>query len=163
MQCKHGYTASDKWTQGIEFYVCLFEQIGRTLLSSIEACSSRLNWEKKCKYKQINAVAHACASSRECFVQEALYHCLLDVRLRKFFAGVIYANTNLAEKRLKMLPSHEEMSQLLDERENTFKNNMLDSYMERPDGLLCNNHWPVPNNFCYAEFLRYYYLAPHVK
>ena len=55
------------------------------------------------------------------------------------------------------------MSQLLDEREDTVKNNMLDSYMERPDGPLCNDHWAVPNNFCYTEFLRYYYLAPHVK
>ena len=74
-----------------------FQALSLALQESIE--------KKKCNYEQINAVAHACASSRECFVQEALCHCLLELRLRKIFARVIYANTNLAEKRLKMLPS----------------------------------------------------------
>ena len=60
-----------------------FQALSLALQESIE--------KKKCNYEQINAVA--------------LYHCLLELRLRKIFARVIYANTNLAEKRLKMLPS----------------------------------------------------------
>ena len=58
------------------------------------------------------AVAHAYASNRECSVQEAVHHCLRELWLRKIFPSVIYANTNLAEKRLKMLQSQEEISQL---------------------------------------------------
>ena len=35
--------------------------------------------------------------------------------------------------------------------------------MGRPDQLFCNGHYAVLNDFCYAEFLRYYYVAPHIK
>ena len=90
-------------------FVCLFEQIRGNLLSSNEACCSRINWEKICP------VPHAYASNRECSVQEAVCHCLQE--LWKIFPGVIYANTTLAEKRWKMLQSHEGISQLPDESE----------------------------------------------
>ena len=40
---------------------------------------------------------------------------------------------------------------------------MLDTYMDRADRLFCNGHYAVLNDFCYAEFLRHYYLAPHAK
>ena len=46
---------------------------------------------------------------------------------------MIYANTNLPEKRLKMLRSQEEISQLPDESEDIFKRNMVDRHMDRPD------------------------------
>ena len=75
----------------------------------------------------------------------------------------MYANTNLPEKRLKMLWSQEKISQIPDESEDIFKRNVLDRYMDRPDQLFCNGHYAVLNDFCYAEFLRYYYVAPHIK
>ena len=40
---------------------------------------------------------------------------------------------------------------------------MLDRYMDRPDRLFCNGQYAVLNDICYAEFLRYYDLAPHIK
>ena len=119
--------------------------------------------EKQGNYEQMCAVAHAYASNRECSLQEAVYHCLPELWLRKIFPSVIYANTNLAEKRLKMLRSKEEMCQLPDESEDIFERNMLDRYMDRPDRLFCNGHYAVLNDYCSAEFLRYYYLAPHIK
>ena len=109
------------------------------------------------------AVTHAYASNRKCSVHEAVYHCLPKLWLRKVFPGVIFANTNLPEKRLQMLRSQEEISQLPDESEDIFKRNMLDRYMDKPDKLFCNGHYAVLNDFCYVEFLRYYYLAPHIK
>ena len=109
------------------------------------------------------AVTHAYASNRKCSVHEAVYHCLPKLWLRKVFPGVIFANTNLPEKRLQMLRSQEEISQLPDESEDIFKINMLDRYMDRPDKLFCNGHYAVLNDFCYVEFLRYYYLAPYIK
>ena len=74
---------------------------------------------------------------------------------------MIYANTNLAEKCLKNLQSQEEISP--DESEDIFKRKMLDRYIDTPERLLCNAHYTVVNDFCYAEFLRYYYLAPYIK
>ena len=119
--------------------------------------------EKQGNYEQMCAVAHAYASNRECSLQEAVYHCLPELWLRKIFLSVIYANTNLAEKRLKMLRSKEEMCQLPDESEDIFERNMLHRYMDRPDRLFCSGHYAVLNDYCSAEFLRYYYLAPHIK
>ena len=89
--------------------------------------------------------------------------CLPEPWLRKIFLGLIYTNTNLPEKRLKILRSQEEISQLPDESEDIFKINILDRYMNRPDHIFCNGHYAVLNDFCYAEFLRYYYLVPHIK
>ena len=154
MECKHGYTASVEWTQGNKLFVAY-------LSKSEEICSQAMKHalresieEKQGNYEQMCAVAHAYASNRECSLQEAVYHCLPELWLRKIFLSVIYANTNLAEKRLKMLRSKEEMCQLPDESEDIFERNMLDRYMDRPDRLFCNGHYAVLNDYCSAEFLR---------
>ena len=41
------------------------------------------------------ALAHAYVFTGDCSVQEVVYHCLAELRLRKVFPGVNYANTNL--------------------------------------------------------------------
>ena len=51
------------------------------------------------------------------FWQEAVYHCLPDLWLRRVFPGVIYANTNIPEKRCKILHSQQEISELPDKSE----------------------------------------------
>ena len=43
---------------------------------------------------------------------------------------------------------------------NIFKRNMLDRYVDRPDESFCNGDYGVLNKFCYAESLRFYYIAP---
>lgn len=45
----------------------------------------------------MKAVAHVYASNQEYSLQEAAYHCLPELWLRKVFPGVIYANINLPE------------------------------------------------------------------
>ena len=40
-------------------------------------------------YEQMCAASHAYASNRECSIQEAVYHCLPELWLRKVFPGVI--------------------------------------------------------------------------
>ena len=56
-----------------------------------------------------------------------------------------------------MLRSKEENSCLPDDSED--KKNMLDRYMDRPDESFLNGRYNSVNLLCYAEFLRYYYLA----
>ena len=145
-------------------YMCAY------LSKSEETCSQAIKHplresieKKQGNYKQMCAIAHTHVSNRECSVQEAIYQCLPEPWLRKIFLGLIYTNTNLPEKRLKILRSQEEISQLPDESEDIFKINILDRYMNRPDHIFCNGHYAVLNDFCYAEFLRYYYLVPHIK
>ena len=160
-------TGLETWNANMDIQLVLNERkaisyICAYLSKSEETCSQAMKHalresteKKQGNYEQMCAVAHAYSSSRECSVQEAVYHCLPRLWLRKIFPGAIYANTNQ--------PSGE-----------TFKNfvitryiyNMLDRYMDRPDqlffnGVLCD--YAVLNDFCYAEFLRYYYLAFHIK
>ena len=90
-------------------------------------------------------------------MQEAVYHCLPELWLPKVFPGLIYANTNIPEKRFRVLQSQKEIGDLPDD---TFKRNMLDRYVDRPDESFCNGRYGVLNKFCYVEFLRFYYIVP---
>ena len=72
-------------------------------------------------FEQMRELDHAFASKRECSVQQAVYHCLLELWIREVFPGVIYANSSLPEKRFKMLQSKEEISCLPDESDDIFK------------------------------------------
>ena len=154
MECKHEYTASIEGAQDNKLYVWLFEKIKENLLSSNHGCFSRI-------YEQMPAVAHVYVSYREYSVQEPVNLLLPKVVIKKIFPDVIYAITNLAEK--KILQWQEWIIQLPDKSEDIFKSDMLDRFMDRPDELFCNGHYAVLNDFCYAEFLRYYYLTSHVK
>ena len=87
------------------------------------------------------------SSNQEGSVQEAVYHDSLKLWLRKMFLSVIHVNINLAVKRLKMFQSQDETSQLLDKSENIFKTNMLNRYMNIPNGLYYNANYAVLNYF----------------
>ena len=88
---------------------------------------------KQNSYEQMKVIAQAYAPNWECSVQEAVYHRLPELRLRRVFAGVVNANTNIPEKRCKSFRSQQEISELPDESEDIFKKNMLDRYMDRPN------------------------------
>ena len=70
-------------------------------------------------------------NSRQCSVQEAVYHILPGLKLRKIFAAVYFVNTNLPEENFQVLLSEKELSELPDDS---------------------------PNIFCYAECFAYYTL-----
>ena len=40
---------------------------------------------------------------------------------------------------------------------------MVDRYIDRPDMTSFGGKYLLLNSFCYAEFLRFYYLAPNAK
>ena len=105
----------------------------------------------------MQAIAHAYTSNQECSVQ-VVYHCLSELWLRKVFPGVIYTNTNLSQKRFKILWSKEEISCLPNESEDVLKK-MLDMNMGRPDESFLNDRYGCVNLLCYAKFLCYHYLA----
>ena len=109
-------------------------------------------------YEQMKAIAQAYASNRECSVQETVCHCLPELFLRKVFPGVMYANTNISEKR-KILRSQQKISKLTDESEEIFKKNMLDRYMDRSDEKFQNGKSVSVNSSCFAEFPIFYYVS----
>ena len=93
-------------------YICLY--LSKSEKSCSYAMKQTLNISieiKENNYEQMKATAQAYASNRECSAQEAVYHCLPELWLRKVFPGVILANTNIPENRFKTLRSQQEISE----------------------------------------------------
>ena len=63
----------------------------------------------------MKTIAKAYLSSRECSVQEAVYHILPELKLRRIFPAVCFVITNLPEERIKVLVSEKELSELPDD------------------------------------------------
>ena len=55
--------------------------------------------------------------------------------------------------------SENEISELPEDSNDVFRRNMLDRYIDRPNTSFVGGKFSVLNEFCYAEFLRYYYLV----
>ena len=53
-------------------------------------------------YEQIKLVVHAYVSKRERSLQEAAYQVMPELRLRNIFPGVLYANSNVPKKRVRI-------------------------------------------------------------
>ena len=64
------------------------------------------------KFEQMVQIAKAYSSKRECSVQEAVYHVMPELWLRKTFPRVIFANSNLPENRFCICKTEEELSEL---------------------------------------------------
>ena len=115
-------------------YMCVY------LSKTEDSCSNAIKQaltesidRRQNNFDQMRVIAHAYTSNQECSLQEAVYHRLLELWLKKVIPGVIYANTNLPEKTFKMVRSKEGIACLLDDSEDIFKKNMLNRYMDRPD------------------------------
>ena len=102
-------------------------------------------------YEQMKSVAHGYSSKRECFLQEAVYQVIPELWLRKFFSGVLYANTNIPEKRLRMMMSKKEISELPKKSTDIYKRNMANRYMIRPKDSMFEH-------LCYVLFIKRYQL-----
>ena len=106
----------------------------------------------------MKTIAKTCLSSRGCSVQEAVYHVLPELKVRRIFPAVHFLNTNLQEERVQVLLSEKELTELQDDSPNIFKKSNIDRYVERPSETFCNGKYSALNDFCYTEFLAYYTL-----
>ena len=104
----------------------------------------------------MKTIAKAYLSNRECSIQEAVYHILLELKLRRIFPAVYFLSTNRPEGRVRVSLSKKELSELLDDSSNIFKKSNIDPYVERPNATFCSGKYSVLDYFCLAEFLAYY-------
>ena len=91
-------------------------------------------WEKKSNtYDQLTLIAQACASEKECSVQEEVYyHTMPELYLHNVFPAGLFANTNLPENRYRFCVNEKEIKQLPESSTDIFNKNILDSYKDRP-------------------------------
>ena len=72
-----------------------------------------------------------------------------ELWLRKVFPGVLYANSNILEKRVRMMLSKKEISELPKDSTNIYKRNIVNRYMIRPENSIFKH-------LCYALFIKRY-------
>ena len=72
-----------------------------------------------------------------------------ELWLRKVFPGVLYANSNILEKRVRMMLSKKEISELPKDSTNIYKRNIVNRYMIRPENSIFEH-------ICYALFIKRY-------
>ena len=69
----------------------------------------------------------------------------------KGFPGVLYVNSNILEKRVRMMLSKKETAELPEDSPDIYKRNMMNRYMIRP-------HDALFKQLCYALFIKRYQL-----
>ena len=60
----------------------------------------------------------------ECSIWECVYHILPGQWLKKTFSGVIFANSNLLEKRFRICLGEDEIFELPEDSKKIFKQNL---------------------------------------
>ena len=111
----------------------------------------------------MRSVASAYLNKRKCSIQECVYHVLPGQWLRRTFPGVIFSNSNLPEKRFRIFLSKNEIMDFPEHSKDIFKRNMIDRYIDRPKIASFGGKHSILDSFCYAEFLRFYYVASNTK
>ena len=90
-------------------------------------------------------------SKLECSIQEAVYQVMPELWLRKVFPGVLYVNSNIPEKRVRMMWSKKEIFELPERSRDIYKRNMVSRYLIRP-------HDEMFDYLCYASLIKQYQL-----
>ena len=102
-------------------------------------------------YEQMKSVTHASVSKCKCSLQEAVYQIMPELWLRKFFPGVLYANCNIPEKRVRMMLSKMEIFELPEDRTEIYKGNVVSRYLNKPQDEMFEH-------LCYILLIKRYQL-----
>ena len=105
-------------------------------------------------YEQMKSVANAYSNKKECSIQECVYHVLPGQWLRKTFPGVIFANSNVSEKRFQLCLAEHEIYALPEDSKKIFIRNMVDRYIDRSNLTSASGKFAVLDIFCFEEFSR---------
>ena len=108
----------------------------------------------------MNAIAKDYATKKKCSVQEAVYLVMPELWLRKTFPKVLFLNSNIQEKRYRVIRNKEEIDELPENSTDIFQRNMQDRYIDRPDKNFIAGRYNTIDAMHFAEFLSYYCIAP---
>ena len=118
---------------------------------------------RKTEFETMKAIAKAYSTKTECSVQEALYHILPELWLRKIFPKVIFLNSNMPEKRYRIFQKKCQIDEPPEDSTELFQRNMLDRYLDRPDESFKNGMYREISNMCFSEFLSLFYPKSRTK
>ena len=69
-----------------------------------------------------------------------------------------FAKSNIPEKCFWLCLGEHRISELSEDLNEVFKQNMVDKYIDRTNLTSSSSNFAVLDTICFAEFLRYYYL-----
>ena len=107
-------------------------------------------------YEAMKKLLRGQLSKRECSVQEAVYHILPKLKLRRVFPVVCFGNKNVPQEPAQVLLSGKKLNELPDDSANTFRKSNIDWYIDRRNVLLSGEKCSALDDYCYAEFSAYY-------
>ena len=115
---------------------------------------------KKSGFERMKAIARTYATKKECSVQEAVYLVMPELWLRKTFPKVLFLNSNIPEKRYRIIRNKEEIDELPENSTDIFQRNMQDRYIDRPHRNFIAGRYNTIDVMHFVEFLSYYCIAP---
>ena len=83
-----------------EYFRAMKQAFNESLERSAESC------------EQMNSTAHPYVSNRECSPHKVVYQVMPELWLRKVFPGVLYVNSNIPEKRVRMMLNEKEIFEI---------------------------------------------------
>ena len=140
-------------------YMCLyFSKSEGQCCTSIRQAAKKAFENNESLYNTMKTIVRAYTSKRECSVQEAVYHILLELQLCRVFPAVYFGDTNMPEDQSRILLSEEEIEKLPGNSSDIFKINNIDWYKDQPNLSFCGGKYSVLDSFCFAGFVAHYTL-----
>ena len=102
--------------------------------------------------EKMKSFANAYINKREYSIQECVYYILPGQWLRKTFPGMIFANSNVAEKRFRVDLNGDEIFELPENSNKIFKQNVVDRLIDRPNTTNFGGKFSVLDTLCFSEF-----------
>ena len=100
----------------------------------------------------MRSVANAYLNKKICSIQECVYHVLPGHWLRRTFPGVIFANSNVPEKRFG-ISLRNKLMDLSEDSNDTFKRKVIDRYIDRPNIASFGGKYSILDSFFCPEIL----------
>ena len=120
------------------------------------ACEAYESGKPVCE--RMKSVARAYRTHRKMSIQEAVTIALPELWLRKTCPTVVFANSNLPEKRYRICRSEAEILNIPANSKDLLKRNMLDRYIDRPNKIFRQGKYQLLDDMCYEEFISNYSL-----
>ena len=109
---KYGHTTCFNKYKAV-IYMCQYFSKTEDLCSQTMKQAAKEAFENNIHYHDtIKTIVRAYLSNRKCSVQEAVYHMLSELKLRRIFPPVYLVNTILPEERVQVLFSEKELNKL---------------------------------------------------
>ena len=99
----------------------------------------------------LRKIGAAFLSTKEVSSQECVYRCMPELWMKRIFPATVFVSTDVAEKRIRITKTKQELDDLDDESTDIFQSNIIQRYTIRPTSI------PIIDNLCLAQFAVYYY------